>query len=157
MHIDNDNRTGFSMNELDRALRSNDRGVPHSCHWGAFSVRRTLAASKSCRIRATLIRRRCSTIFRPRRPPRADRPADGPRGWLEHGPGPDRRRGRDDSSRWTGRRRSICCGELRRVYDRYGARSGVRRLLRLGERRAFPHAQSQMHRFLNSPAATCAR
>ncbi|MBV9964194.1 MAG: molybdopterin-dependent oxidoreductase, partial [Alphaproteobacteria bacterium] len=85
------------MNKLGRALRGNDRGVPHSCHWGAFSVRanagrieilphpRDLDPSPLlANIPAAVAHR--ARIARPMIR----------RGWLKHGPGADRRRGRDE-------------------------------------------------------------
>src|SRR5438132_2305144 len=86
------------MNDLvDRPRRLRARGLPHSSHWGAFSVRVrdrdieivphprdtdpsallgniAAAVSHRARIARPMIRR----------------------GWLDRGPGPDRRRGCDE-------------------------------------------------------------
>ena len=123
------------------ALRSMNQTqiLPHSSHWGAFSVRvrdggveiephprdaapspilGNIPASVSHRARITepMIRH----------------------DWLEQGPGADRRRGRDefDAIAWP-RALDLVATELRRIYDTHGARAVFGGSLRLGERWAF--------------------
>ena len=62
------------------------------------------------------------------------------RGWLEHGPGPDERRGADDFVEVElGTRRSTSWpASCARVRDRARQRVDLRRLLRLGQRRPLP-------------------
>ena len=63
------------------------------------------------------------------------------RGWLERGPGPSRERGSDAfvELSWDEALDRVA-GELRRVIDAHGNAGDLRRLLRLGERRALPPA-----------------
>ena len=80
------------------------------------------------------------------------------RGWLDHGPRPDRRRGRDEFVRLSWPRvLDLLADELRRVYtstDRAAVFGGSYGWASAGR---FHDAQRQLHRFLNSPAAMCAR
>jgi biotin/methionine sulfoxide reductase len=151
MHIDNDNRTGFSMNELDRALRSNDRGVPHSCHWGAFSVRVNDG--------------RIEILPHPRDPDPSPLLANIPaavahrariarpmirRGWLDHGPGADRQRGRDEfiAVDWP-HALDLAAADLRRVYAQHGPKAVFGGSYGWASAGRFHDAQHQIHRFLN--------
>ena len=101
------------------------RVVPHSSHWGAFSVR----------LRDGTI----EIVPHPRDPDPSpllgNIPASvshrarivGPmirRGWLERGPGPDRKRGRDEfvPVDWP-RALDLVAAELQRVYRAYGPRA----------------------------------
>ena len=73
------------------------------------------------------------------------------RGWLEGGPGPSDRRGVDDyvPVSWdevTG----LLAGELRRVIDRHGNAAIYGGSYGWGSAGRFHHAQSQVHRFLNT-------
>ncbi len=125
--------------------------IPHSSHWGAFSVTSrdngieivshprdpdpspllgNIAASlrHRARIAAPMVRR----------------------GWLENGPGADRRRGRDDfvPLSWP-RAIDLAAAELRRVYGEYGGHSVFGGSYGWSSAGRFHHAQSQVHRFLN--------
>jgi biotin/methionine sulfoxide reductase len=125
--------------------------VPHSCHWGAFSVRARgreieivphprdaapsallgnipAAASHKARIARPMIRR----------------------GWLEHGPGPDERRGADQfvPVGWDEAFDRLAA-ELRRVYDEHGPRAVFGGSYGWASAGRFHDAQHQLHRFLN--------
>src|SRR6516165_4557340 len=96
--------------------------LPHSSHWGAFFVRRRAGDIK--------------IVPHPRDPApspllgnipasvthraRIARPAVR-RGWLQNGPGRDRRRGRDDfvEVSWD-KALDLAAGELRRIYAEHG-------------------------------------
>src|SRR6516165_10999434 len=101
------------------------RPIPHSSHWGAFSV---LVRNGGIEI-----------VPHPRDPEpspllgnipasvshraRVARPMVR-RGWLERGPGADRRRGRDDFIPLPGPRAlDLVAAEVRRGYTAYGPRS----------------------------------
>ena len=86
---------------------------------------RATAASRSCRIRATPTRRRCSAIFRPRCRTARGLPADGPaRLARTRSRARPPARAATSSYRSTGRARSIwSSAELRRVYSDYGPRA----------------------------------
>src|SRR6267378_3953921 len=128
-----------------------DRGLPHSSHWGAFSVRArgrdievvphpddpepsTLlgnipaALSHRARIARPMVRR----------------------GWLERGPAPDDRRGRDEfvAVSWS-RALDLVAAELRRCYSEYGPRAIFGGSYGWASAGRFHDAQSQIHRFLN--------
>lgn len=81
-------------------------------------------------------------------PTRIDRPHIR-RGWLEHGPGAP---GRGDEPfvpvSWD-RAFELLSGELRRVYDEFGAESVYGGSYGWASAGRFHHAQSQVHRFLN--------
>ena len=126
-------------------------GVPHSSHWGAFSV--------SVRDGAVEI------LPHPRDPDPSPLLANIPaaiahpariarpmvrRGWLEHGPGPDRKRGRDEfvAVSWE-RAFDLAAAELRRVCAAYGARGVFGGSYGWASAGRFHDAQSQIHRFLN--------
>jgi biotin/methionine sulfoxide reductase len=125
--------------------------IPHSSHWGAFSaVRRgngieirphprdpdppsllgniPAALTHRARIATPMVRK----------------------GWLEHGPGPDRRRGREDfvALPWP-EALDLAAGELRRVYADHGGRAVFGGSYGWSSAGRFHHAQSQVHRFLN--------
>jgi biotin/methionine sulfoxide reductase len=72
------------------------------------------------------------------------------RGWLENGPGPDSRRGRDDfvEMEWDAVL-DLLAGELKRVKDEHGARAIYGGSYGWSSAGRFHHAQSQIHRFLN--------
>src|SRR5271165_140134 len=140
------------MNDLDPNLPSTERGVPHSCHWGAFSVRRgddgeieVVPHSRDPdpspllgNIPAAIAHR--ARIVRPMIR----------RGWLDHGPGPDRQRGRDEfvTVTWP-RALDLAAAELRRVYGQYGPRGVFGGSYGWASAGRFHDAQSQIHRFLN--------
>ena len=72
------------------------------------------------------------------------------RGWLEHGPGPTDRRGRDElvPVSWD-RALDLLAGELRRVRDAHGVEGIFGGSYGWSSAGRFHHAQSQVHRFLN--------
>jgi biotin/methionine sulfoxide reductase len=125
--------------------------IPHSSHWGAFSVLRQgngiqivphpndpdpasllgnlpAALSHRARIAMPMIRK----------------------GWLERGPGPDRQRGREDfvPVSWN-EALDLAANELRRVYAGAGGKSVFGGSYGWSSAGRFHHAQSQVHRFLN--------
>jgi len=139
------------MNDVGSAPNSSARGVPHSSHWGAFSV---------------LVRDRCVEIVPHARDAdpsallgnipaavsdraRIARPMVR-RGWLEHGPGPDRRRGRDElvAVAWP-EALDLAAAELRRVYAAHGPRGVFGGSYGWASAGRFHDAQHQIHRFLN--------
>ncbi|MDB5653431.1 MAG: biotin transporter BioY [Tardiphaga sp.] len=72
------------------------------------------------------------------------------RGWLENGPGPDSRRGRDEfvELEWD-EALDLLAGELKRVKDTYSAKAIYGGSYGWSSAGRFHHAQSQIHRFLN--------
>jgi biotin/methionine sulfoxide reductase len=72
------------------------------------------------------------------------------RGWLENGPGPDDRRGRDAfvEMEWD-EVLDLLAGELKRVKDTYSAKAIYGGSYGWSSAGRFHHAQSQIHRFLN--------
>lgn len=125
---------------------------PHSSHWGAFTARwsgRELevwphpgdpdpnrlienlpgAVRHRARITTPMVRR----------------------GWLEHGPGPDRQRGLDDfvAVSWD-RALDLLAQELQRVKRECGLESIFGGSYGWSSAGRFHHAQSQLHRFLNT-------
>lgn len=72
-------------------------------------------------------------------------------GWLEHGPGPSDRRGADDfvPVSWD-TLTELLAGELRRVYATYGGEGVYAGSYGWASAGRFHHAQSQLHRFLNT-------
>src|SRR6202043_829587 len=72
------------------------------------------------------------------------------RGWLERGPGPDERRGRDEfvPLSWDAAL-DLLGAELTRVREHYGAGSVFGGSYGWSSAGRFHHAQSQVHRFLN--------
>ncbi len=136
---------------LSPDLLSTERGVPHSCHWGAFSVRSYRGDIK--------------IVPHPRDPDpspllenipaaiahraRIARPVVR-RGWLDHGPGPDRQRGRDEfvEVSWP-RALDLASAEIRRVYAQSGPRGVFGGSYGWASAGRFHDAQHQIHRFLN--------
>lgn len=127
------------------------RFLPHTSHWGVFSARwwdgqlevrphpddpdpnRIIenfpgALRHRARIAQPMVRR----------------------GWLERGPGPDERRGRDEfvPLSWDAAL-DLLGAELTRVRERYGAGSVFGGSYGWSSAGRFHHAQSQVHRFLN--------
>src|SRR5438132_12689245 len=125
--------------------------LPHSSHWGAFSVLRTdkgieivphsrdpdpspllgnipASVSHRARIARPMVRR----------------------GWLERGPGPDRGRGRESfvAVDWP-RALDLVAAELRRVYAVYGPRAVFGGSYGWASAGRFHDAPRQLHRFLN--------
>ncbi len=72
------------------------------------------------------------------------------RGWLEHGPGPDSRRGRDAfvEMEWDDVL-DLLAAELKRVRDNHGPGAVFGGSYGWSSAGRFHHAQSQLHRFLN--------
>jgi biotin/methionine sulfoxide reductase len=144
------------MNDLEpdsgtTEFLANDRGVPHSCHWGAFSLRvrdRGVEivphpgdpdpSSLLANIPAAIAHR--ARIARPMVR----------RGWLEAGPGAASLRGRDEfvAVGWP-RALDLVAAELRRVYARFGPRAIFGGSYGWASAGRFHDAQHQIHRFLN--------
>lgn len=73
------------------------------------------------------------------------------RGWLENGPGPDDRRGADEYIAITWEEAyALASGELSRVAKAYGPESVFGGSYGWSSAGRFHHAQSQVHRFLNT-------
>jgi biotin/methionine sulfoxide reductase len=138
------------MNDLD-PLQPHERGLPHSSHWGAFSVLvrkggieivphpRDLAPSALLgNIPAAVSHR--ARIARPMVR----------RGWLERGPRADRRRGHDDfvPVSWPEALDQVAA-ELHRVYAAHGPRAVFGGSYGWASAGRFHDAQHQIHRFLN--------
>lgn len=72
------------------------------------------------------------------------------RGWLENGPGPSDRRGRDGfvEMEWD-EVLDLLAGELKRVKDKHGPQAVFGGSYGWSSAGRFHHAQSQVHRFLN--------
>jgi biotin/methionine sulfoxide reductase len=127
------------------------RGFPHSSHWGAFSAllqdgrieitphprdadpspllgNIPAAVSHRARIAEPMVRR----------------------GWLERGPGADRRRGRVEfvAVPWS-RTLDLVAAELRRVYAMHGPRAVFGGSYGWASAGRFHDAPRQLHRFLN--------
>src|SRR6266567_1943425 len=128
-----------------------DQGVPHSSHWGAFSVRardrdiEILRHPRDAAPSALLGNIPASVSHRAR----IARPMVR-RGWLERGPGPDRRRGCDEfvALAWPEALDRVAT-ELRRVYDAHGPRAVFGGSYGWASAGRFHDAQHQIHRFLN--------
>ncbi|HLH88940.1 MAG TPA: molybdopterin guanine dinucleotide-containing S/N-oxide reductase [Xanthobacteraceae bacterium] len=135
----------------DADVLSEARFQPHTSHWGVFSARMkdglvevrpyakdpdpnrlienfTDALNHRARVARPMIRR----------------------GWLERGPGPDDRRGRDEfvAVPWDEALDRLG-GELARVRDQFGATAIYGGSYGWSSAGRFHHAQSQVHRFLN--------
>jgi biotin/methionine sulfoxide reductase len=139
------------MNDVDPVLPTNRRGVPHSSHWGAFSVRTGgsgvgIVPHPRDPDPSPLLGNIPAAIDHPAR---VTRPMVR-RGWLERGPGPDRRRGRDEfvAVSWP-RALDLAAAELRRVYAQSGPRGVYGGSYGWASAGRFHDAQSQLHRFLN--------
>ncbi|MBV9015207.1 MAG: molybdopterin-dependent oxidoreductase [Alphaproteobacteria bacterium] len=126
-------------------------GLPHSSHWGAFSV---LARDREIEI-----------VPHPRDPASSTLLGNIPaavshkariaqpmirRGWLQHGPGSDERRGSDEfvAVSWDEVSDRLAA-ELRRVYDRHGPPAVFGGSYGWASAGRFHDAQHQLHRFLN--------
>jgi biotin/methionine sulfoxide reductase len=127
------------------------RGLPHSSHWGAFSVQlhdkgiEVLPHPRDADPSALLGNIPASVSH----PARIARPMVR-RGWLERGSGPDPQRGRDEflPVSWP-RALDLVAAELRRVYAAYGPRGIFGGSYGWASAGRFHDAQSQIHRFLN--------
>ncbi len=125
--------------------------LPHSSHWGAFSARMGTAGLE---LRphpadpdpsALLHNMPAALNHRARVAQPMVR-----RGWLERGPGPDARRGRDAfvALPWD-RALDLLGAELARVRDSHGPGAVFGGSYGWSSAGRFHHAQSQVHRFLN--------
>ena len=136
---------------MDAPTSSRNRGLPHSSHWGAFSV---LLRDPKIEIvphprdpdPSALLGNIPAAVSHPAR---IARPAVR-RGWLEDGPGPDDRRGRDElvPVSWA-RALDLVAAEFRRVYAAHGPRGIFGGSYGWASAGRFHDAQSQIHRFLN--------
>lgn len=140
------------MSQTDSAEALREEGfVPHTSHWGVFSARMKdgelevrphegdpdpnqiienfpAAIRHRARIAQPMVRR----------------------GWLENGPGPDARRGRDEfvPVSWE-KALDLLGGELKRIRDGAGPGAIFGGSYGWASAGRFHHAQSQIHRFLN--------
>ena len=139
------------MNET-LALRPGEAGLyPHTSHWGVFS-----AAWRNGKLDILpypgdpdpngILDNFADAL---RHPARIARPMIR-RGWLEQGPGPDRRRGRDSfvEMEWD-EALDLLGAELGRVRDTHGPGAVFGGSYGWASAGRFHHAQSQIHRFLN--------
>jgi biotin/methionine sulfoxide reductase len=140
-----------ALDRPDPGLDLSDGFKPHTSHWGVFSARMQGdrldirpyggdpdpngiagnfpgALRHRARIAQPMIRR----------------------GWLERGPGPDDRRGRDEfvPVSWD-KALDLLAGELKRVGDSRGPGAIFGGSYGWSSAGRFHHAQSQVHRFLN--------
>ncbi len=128
-----------------------DTPIPHSSHWGAFSVlardgRLQIVPHPSDTDPPVLLGNLPASVnHRARIATPMVR-----RGWLDDGPGPDRRRGRDAlvAVSWPVAL-DLAAAELKRVYGEFGGRSVFGGSYGWSSAGRFHHAQSQVHRFLN--------
>ena len=125
--------------------------VPHTSHWGVFSAR---MQDGELEVRPhpgdpdpNEIIQNFPTALRHRA--RIAQPMVR-RGWLENGPGPDERRGRDEyvAVSWT-KALDLLGAELKRVRDGAGPGAIFGGSYGWASAGRFHHAQSQIHRFLN--------
>jgi biotin/methionine sulfoxide reductase len=124
---------------------------PHTSHWGVFAAR---LQDGELEVRPhpddpnpNRIIENFSAALRHRA--RVARPMVR-RGWLERGPGPDDRRGRDEfvPMSWDATL-DLLAAELIRVRDHHGAGAVFGGSYGWSSAGRFHHAQSQVHRFLN--------
>jgi biotin/methionine sulfoxide reductase len=124
---------------------------PHSAHWGAFSAQwdgQSLAVTPHPADPAPspILGNFTDAL---RHPARILRPAVR-RGWLERGPGPTDRRGREDfvAPPWDEVLDRLAA-ELTRVKEQYGPQAVYGGSYGWSSAGRFHHAQSQIHRFMN--------
>ena len=125
--------------------------LPHSSHWGAFSVRVRdhgveIVPHPRDAAPSTLLDNIPASVSHKAR---IARPM-ARRGWLERGPGPDRRRGRDEfvAVSWP-EALDRTAAELRGVYAAHGPRAVFGGSYGWASAGRFHDAQHQLHRFLN--------
>lgn len=141
------------MNDsVSRPPRPDTDRKPHSAHWGVFSAawkkgalevlphpgdpdpnpliqNFTNALDHPVRVKAPMVRR----------------------GWLERGPGPDAARGRDGYVQVSWEHAlDLLAAELKRVKDLHGPQAVFGGSYGWSSAGRFHHAQSQVHRFLNT-------
>ena len=126
--------------------------VPHTSHWGAFSAR---WKDGELEVRPHAVDPDPNGILQNfptalRHPARVAKPMVR-RGWLERGPGPDQRRGRDSfvAVSWD-KALDLLGAELARVRDVHGPGGVFGGSYGWSSAGRFHHAQSQVHRFLNT-------
>ena len=125
---------------------------PHSAHWGVFSAtwqdgRLAVRPHPGDPDPNLLLQNFPAAIHHPAR---IAQPF-GRRGWLERGPGPDDRRGRDEFVQlpWD-RVLDLLSAELARVRDDHGLGAIFGGSYGWSSAGRFHHVQSQLHRFLNT-------
>ncbi|MFN5107856.1 MAG: molybdopterin-dependent oxidoreductase, partial [Bradyrhizobium sp.] len=135
----------------DPGLDLSDGFKPHTSHWGVFSARLGQAGLEVRPYAGDpdpngIINNFPGAL---RHQARIARPAIR-RGWLERGPGPDDRRGRDEfvPVSWE-KALDLLGGELGRVRDTIGPGAVFGGSYGWSSAGRFHHAQSQVHRFLN--------
>ncbi|WP_371742257.1 molybdopterin-dependent oxidoreductase [Pseudoruegeria sp. HB172150] len=128
------------------------RFLPHSSHWGSFSARLSggtveLRHSPDDPDPSRIIDNFANVLSHPAR---LTRPMIR-RGWLEDGPGPDDRRGRDVfvPVDWPEAIR-LLSDELRRIGDRHGPKAIFAGSYGWSSAGRFHHAQGHVHRFMNT-------
>lgn len=126
--------------------------VTHSSHWGAFT-----ASDSGDQLQITpfpgdpdpspLLENLADTL---RHPARVTQPMVR-KGWLENGPGPDARRGADEyiAISWE-QALDLAANELKRIADNFGPQAVFGGSYGWSSAGRFHHAQSQLHRFLNT-------
>ena len=135
----------------DSGLNLSDGFKPHTSHWGVFSARLSEAGLEVRPYAGDPDPNGIIGNFPValRHGARVAQPAIR-RGWLERGPGPDDRRGRDEfvSVSWD-RALDLLGGELTRIRDAHGPGAVFGGSYGWSSAGRFHHAQSQVHRFLN--------
>jgi biotin/methionine sulfoxide reductase len=135
----------------DPALDLSDGFKPHTSHWGVFSARLGEAGLEVRPYAGDPDPNRIIDNFPGalRHQARIAQPAIR-RGWLERGPGPDDRRGRDEfvSVSWK-KALDLLGGELMRIRETRGPPAVFGGSYGWSSAGRFHHAQSQVHRFLN--------
>ena len=136
---------------MDALLPDDPTLLPHSAHWGAFSVRRRgntieIVPHPGDPAPSPLLGNLPAAVSHRAR---IARPAIR-KGWLERGPGADRGRGREAFVElpWD-EALEIAASELRRIYDAHGPRGVFGGSYGWSSAGRFHHAQGQIHRFLN--------
>ncbi|MBV9460532.1 MAG: molybdopterin-dependent oxidoreductase, partial [Bradyrhizobium sp.] len=135
----------------DPALDLSDGFKPHTSHWGVFSARLGEAGLEVRPYAGDPDPNGIIDNFPGalRHQARIAQPAIR-RGWLERGPGPDDRRGRDEyvSVSWE-KALDLLGAELARIRDTRGPGAVFGGSYGWSSAGRFHHAQSQVHRFLN--------
>jgi len=126
--------------------------VPHSSHWGAFEAEvadGTVVAIRPYRNDPDPSPLLGNIVDSLRHPARVTEPMIRA-GWLDRGPGPDRRRGAEPfvPVSWP-TAVNLVAAELRRVYAETGGAGVYGGSYGWSSAGRFHHAQSQLHRFLN--------